>query len=265
MKSKKRSTSTVRLSQPLGVRSALLGQPGHTRSAAAQDFYHAVLGWEWHTGRLGREYRFARVNGVPVAGVSAMSGIGERMATWTRISRWRVRTRPCRVARSAGVRPRWGQSRSRRAGRRCWPTGTERCSASGRASWWPAGRSGAGRRRSSYGWHPRRLRRRHLLRGGPGVGVLGPRSCEVRYEDNEVVLRSRGDVVARIHSGAVEAAPDPPSGRTGRSTSPSTTSRPPPAPPAPTAARPTSRDSARPRPSSPTPTERTSPSPAGAG
>jgi predicted enzyme related to lactoylglutathione lyase len=31
----------------------------------------------------------------------------------------------------------------------------------------------------------------------------------VRYEDNEVVLRSRGDVVARIHSGAVEAAPDP--------------------------------------------------------
>ncbi|MER7693398.1 VOC family protein, partial [Streptomyces sp. NPDC097610] len=34
-------------------------------------------------------------------------------------------------------------------------------------------------------------------------------SCEVRYEDNEVVLRSRGDVVARIHSGAVEAAPDP--------------------------------------------------------
>lgn len=34
---------------------------------AAQDFYHAVLGWEWHTGRLGREYRFARVNGVPVA------------------------------------------------------------------------------------------------------------------------------------------------------------------------------------------------------
>ncbi|MER6370912.1 VOC family protein, partial [Streptomyces mirabilis] len=36
-----------------------------------------------------------------------------------------------------------------------------------------------------------------------------PRSCEVRYEDNEVVLRSRGDVVARIHSGAVEAAPDP--------------------------------------------------------
>jgi hypothetical protein len=31
----------------------------------------------------------------------------------------------------------------------------------------------------------------------------------VRYEDNEVVLRSRGDVVARIHSGAVEAAPHP--------------------------------------------------------
>lgn len=36
-----------------------------------------------------------------------------------------------------------------------------------------------------------------------------PGSCEVRYEDNEVALRSQGEVVARIHSGAVEAAPDP--------------------------------------------------------
>jgi predicted enzyme related to lactoylglutathione lyase len=36
-----------------------------------------------------------------------------------------------------------------------------------------------------------------------------PGSCEVHYEDNEVVLRSRGDVVARIHSGAIGAAPDP--------------------------------------------------------
>jgi hypothetical protein len=40
-------------------------------------------------------------------------------------------------------------------------------------------------------------------------GGVASGSCEVRYEDNEVVLRSRGDVVARIHSGAVEVAPDP--------------------------------------------------------
>ncbi|MFE0516422.1 VOC family protein, partial [Streptomyces sp. NPDC058964] len=36
-----------------------------------------------------------------------------------------------------------------------------------------------------------------------------PGCCQVEYEAGEVVLRSRGDVVARIDSGAVEAAPDP--------------------------------------------------------
>ncbi|MGQ4336171.1 VOC family protein, partial [Streptomyces hayashii] len=36
-----------------------------------------------------------------------------------------------------------------------------------------------------------------------------PGCCEVHYEAGEVVLRSRGDVVARIESGALEAAPDP--------------------------------------------------------
>jgi predicted enzyme related to lactoylglutathione lyase len=36
-----------------------------------------------------------------------------------------------------------------------------------------------------------------------------PGCCEVHYEANEVVLRHRGDVVARITSGALEAAPDP--------------------------------------------------------
>lgn len=36
-----------------------------------------------------------------------------------------------------------------------------------------------------------------------------PGSVEVHYERGEVVLRSRGDVVARIESGALEAAPDP--------------------------------------------------------
>ena len=36
-----------------------------------------------------------------------------------------------------------------------------------------------------------------------------PGCCEVRYEGNEVVLRSEGEIVARISSGALEAAPDP--------------------------------------------------------
>ncbi|GAA3245467.1 hypothetical protein GCM10020256_72360 [Streptomyces thermocoprophilus] len=36
-----------------------------------------------------------------------------------------------------------------------------------------------------------------------------PGCVEVHYEGGEVVLRSGGDVVARIVSGALEAAPDP--------------------------------------------------------
>jgi predicted enzyme related to lactoylglutathione lyase len=36
-----------------------------------------------------------------------------------------------------------------------------------------------------------------------------PGGCEVHYDGDEVVLRSGGTVVARIHSGAVGSAPDP--------------------------------------------------------
>ena len=36
-----------------------------------------------------------------------------------------------------------------------------------------------------------------------------PGCVEVQYEGEEVVLRSGGDVVARIESGAAESAPDP--------------------------------------------------------
>lgn len=36
-----------------------------------------------------------------------------------------------------------------------------------------------------------------------------PGSCEVEYEQDEVVLRSDGHVVARLSSGALEAASDP--------------------------------------------------------
>ncbi|MET7726451.1 VOC family protein [Streptomyces mirabilis] len=177
---------------------------------AAQDFYHAVLGWEWHTGRLGREYRFARVNGVPVAGVSAMSGFGARMGTWT----------PYFAVASADETV----SRSQERG------GT---TAVGPLSF-PPGRAAllADRDGAVFGiWEGELVAGWEEWRRAAPVFVRlhtrdafdaaifyaevlewassDPRSCEVRYEDNEVVLRSRGDVVARIHSGAVEAAPDP--------------------------------------------------------
>ncbi|MFF2518623.1 VOC family protein, partial [Streptomyces sp. NPDC058086] len=41
---------------------------------AAEEFYHAVLGWEWHTGAtVGDQYRVASVHEVPVAGISEVN------------------------------------------------------------------------------------------------------------------------------------------------------------------------------------------------
>ncbi|MFF1747633.1 VOC family protein, partial [Streptomyces mirabilis] len=51
---------------------------------AAEDFYHAVLGWEWRRGSaVGDQYRVASVQGVPVAGISEVNfGVNTAVA-WT--------------------------------------------------------------------------------------------------------------------------------------------------------------------------------------
>ncbi|MFJ8008439.1 VOC family protein [Streptomyces fagopyri] len=177
---------------------------------ATEDFYHAVLGWEWHSGALGDQYRFARVNGVPVAGVSGMSGIGPKMATWT--TYFAVASADETVSRS--------QERG----------GT---TAVGPISF-PPGRAAllADRDGAVFGiWEGQLVAGWEAWRRAAPVFVRlhtrdafdaaifyaevlqwaspDPASCQVDYEDNEVVLRSQGDVVARIHSGAVGAAPDP--------------------------------------------------------
>ncbi|MEV2253176.1 VOC family protein [Streptomyces sp. NPDC050147] len=177
---------------------------------AAEEFYHAVLGWEWHTGRLGDQYRFASVNGVPVAGVSAVESMGRAIAEWT----------PFFAASSADETVARGRERG----------GT---TAVGPISF-PPGRAAllADRDGAVFGiWEGELLADwERWRRAAPAfmelhtrnafdaaifyAEVLGwatpdPGSCEVQYEDEEVVLRSQGDVVARIHSGAVEAAPDP--------------------------------------------------------
>ncbi|MEU5701798.1 VOC family protein [Streptomyces aurantiacus] len=177
---------------------------------AAEEFYHAVLGWEWRTGRLGVEYRFASVGGVPVAGVSAVETLGQATAAWT----------PFFAASSADETV----ARSRERG------GT---TAVGPLSF-PPGRAAllADRDGAVFGiwegelvadWQQWRraapafmeLHTRDVFDAAIfyaeilGWASEGAGSCEVHYEGEEVVLRSQGDVVARIHAGAVGSAPDP--------------------------------------------------------
>ncbi|MEV1025924.1 VOC family protein [Streptomyces sp. NPDC050264] len=176
----------------------------------AQDFYQAVLGWEWRTGKLGDQYRFASVNGVPVAGLSAVESMLPTTVAWT----------PFFAASSADTTV----ARSHERG------GT---TAVGPLSY-PPGRAAllSDRDGAVFGiWEGElvsdweKWRRAaptfvelHTRDAFDAVifyaEVLGwassaPGSCDVQYEDEEVVLRSGGDVVARIHSGAVESAPDP--------------------------------------------------------
>ncbi|MFI6092844.1 VOC family protein [Streptomyces sp. NPDC051218] len=177
---------------------------------AAEEFYHAVLGWDWRIGKLGDEYRFASVNGVPVAGVSAVDAVGRTAVAWT----------PFFAASDANETVARSQERG----------GT---TAVGPISF-PPGRAAllADREGAVFGiWEGELVSDWEEWRRAAPVfvelytrdafdaaifyaEVLGWAStasgcCEVHYEDDKVVLRSGGDVVARIHSGAVESAPDP--------------------------------------------------------
>ncbi|WP_406470692.1 VOC family protein [Streptomyces sp. NBC_01615] len=178
---------------------------------AAEAFYHAVLGWEWASDtKMGDQYRIARVDRVPVAGVSEVDFVAKTALAWT----------PYFAVSSADETV----SRSQERG------GT---TAVGPISL-PPGRAAllADRDGAVFGiWEGElvagweawrraapafiRLHTRDAFDAAMFYGeVLGWASnasgcCEVHYEENEVVLRSQGDIVARIHSGAVEAAPDP--------------------------------------------------------
>lgn len=50
---------------------------------AAQDFYGAVLGWEFRKGRLGEEFSVALSGGVPVAGIGALAPRLTVAVAWT--------------------------------------------------------------------------------------------------------------------------------------------------------------------------------------
>ena len=177
---------------------------------ATQEFYGAVLGWQWRRGTLGDHFRTALAGDVPVAGVAAVAAMWQMAVAWT----------PYFAVPSADE----AASRARERG------GTV---AVGPISL-PPGRAAllADRDGATFGvWEGQlignweawrqaapafiRLHTRDAFDSAIFYGEIldwasdRPGCCEVRYEAGEVVLRSRGDVVARIESGALEAAPDP--------------------------------------------------------
>ncbi|MFI1168215.1 VOC family protein [Streptomyces sp. NPDC020801] len=175
-----------------------------------EDFYQAVLGWEWRSAKLGDRFRIALADGAPVAGIAAVASMWQMAVAWT----------PYFAVPSADEAVSRVQERGGTA-------------AVGPISF-PPGRAAllADRDGASFGiwegdlftdwetWRKAapafiRLHTRDAFDAAIFYGeVLEwaselPGCCEVRYEANEVVLRSHGEVVARIESGALEAAPDP--------------------------------------------------------
>ncbi|MFG2882005.1 VOC family protein [Streptomyces sp. NPDC048297] len=177
---------------------------------ATQEFYTAVLGWRWRGVKLGEHFRIALANSVPVAGIAAVAGMWQMAVAWT----------PYFAVPDADV----AVARARERG------GT---AAVGPLSF-PPGRAAllADRDGAAFGiWQGElvsnweawrravptfiRLHTRNAFDSALFYGEIldwasgKPGCCEVEYEGDEVVLRSKGEVVARIDSGAAESAPDP--------------------------------------------------------
>lgn len=177
---------------------------------AAENFYREVLGWTWRSTTLGERFRIALADGAPVAGVADESSEWPMPVVWT----------PYFAVRSADE----AVSRVRERGA---------TAAVGPLSF-PPGRAAllADRDGAAFGvWEGElvsgweawrrvapafvRLCTRDAFEAAIFYGQVldwasdRPGGCEVHYEGDEVVLRSDGDVVARISSGALEEAPDP--------------------------------------------------------
>lgn len=177
---------------------------------AAERFYGGVLGWLFRPTRLGQQFRVALSGGLPVAGLGAVASAMQVAVVWTPFfavdqvdeAAARIRERSATVALGPLA------------------------FAAGRAVV-AADRDGAvfgvweGRLRSDWQmWQETgavvlRLRTRDAFEAAIFYGEVlrwaqpGAEGCEVSYENDEVVLRSSGRVVARLGNGAVQAAPDP--------------------------------------------------------
>ncbi|MGW7050011.1 VOC family protein [Streptomyces avermitilis] len=177
---------------------------------AAENFYKAVLGWRWRTGKLGDRFRFALSQGMPVAGIAAVASQWQMAVAWT----------PYFAVPSADEAVSRSQERggTTAVGPIAFPPGRAALLADRDGAVF-----GIWEGQLVAGWdHWRRAApafvRLHTRDAFDAAIFYGevlewasarPGACQVQYDGKEVVLLSQGDVVARIHSGAVGAAPDP--------------------------------------------------------
>ena len=177
----------------------------------AQRFYGAVLGWTFRPGPLGRNFVMARSDGVPVAGIGAVASAYQVGVAWMPYFSVRdadvVSDRIRERSGTVGVGPLTvGQGRAVLA--------ADRDGASfGVWEWTGRAATLAPSGNRAHAWL--RLRTRDAFDAAIFYGeVLGwesgePGGCEVAYVKEEVLVRCNGRPLARISSGAVEAAPDP--------------------------------------------------------
>ncbi|MEU3727410.1 VOC family protein [Streptomyces sp. NPDC031705] len=175
---------------------------------AAEGFYGDVLGWTFRPGGLGSTFSVAELDGVPVAGLGAMAAELAAPVAWT--AYFRVDSADEAAARvrerggTVGVGPVSYPPRGRAA------LVADRDGA-GFGIWegpvlagWRVGGGGA------PAWLE--LLTRDAFEAALFYGPVlqwaedDPGSCVASYEDDQVVLRSGGEAVARLNSGPVEAA-----------------------------------------------------------
>ncbi|MFG3496720.1 VOC family protein [Streptomyces sp. NPDC047886] len=177
---------------------------------AAQQFYGAVMGWEFRPARLGKEFSVAHVDGKAIAGMGALASAFQVAVAWTpyfavqnadqTAARIRERSGTVAVGPVAFILGRGALAADRDgAVFGIWegelPAGWE--------TW----------RAAAPAWvrlHTRDAFEAAIFYGEVLEWACGrPGCCDVEYEGDEVVLRSAGHVAARLSSGALEAAPDP--------------------------------------------------------
>ncbi|WP_443042712.1 VOC family protein [Streptomyces sp. NBC_00344] len=177
---------------------------------SAQDFYGAVLGWQFRPTPMGGDFTLAVVDGAPVAGIGALAPSLQVAVAWT--SYFAVDDADHAVAR---IRERSGTVA---IGPLSFPVGRGAIAADRDGAtfgiWegklpvdWPDWR-----RRTPAWLH---LRTRDALEAAIFYGEVldwangRPGSCVPDYEGDEVVLYSNSSVLARLSSGAIGSAPDP--------------------------------------------------------
>ncbi|WP_327335278.1 VOC family protein [Streptomyces sp. NBC_01324] len=178
---------------------------------SAQEFYGPVMGWTFRPGKLGQEFSVARRGDVPVAGIGAVATTFHVAVAWTpyfavgdadvAASRIRERSGTVAVGPLALGKGRGALAADREgAGFGIWER-TEPATS-------PPAPDG-----HSHAWlrlHTRSAFDAAIFYGEVLDWASGqPGSCEVSYAKDEVIVTCGGRQLARISSGAVEAAPDP--------------------------------------------------------